>query len=226
MTPTGRRGATGRHPGADACGPDPAEPRHRYIAARSPQAKGRIERLWNTLQDRWSANCACAAFAPSRPRRPTWPSSSPTSISASGNRPPTARRCGAGRRAISALRPRLRLPPRGRPRQHRAPRASRGAPPWRALLRQADGRRARTARWPGRRPARRRSFRGEAPSPGPRSSSNHAARRAATAARVASVALGRSRSALPRLAPNTHTGRRPLRHPSLAARAGGRDSAA
>src|SRR5438445_211204 len=36
-----------------------------------------------------------------RPRRPTWPSSSPTSISASGNRPPTARRCGAGRRAIS-----------------------------------------------------------------------------------------------------------------------------
>ncbi len=30
----------------------------RYIAARSPQAKGRVERLWNTLQDRLAAELA------------------------------------------------------------------------------------------------------------------------------------------------------------------------
>src|SRR4029453_14535937 len=41
-----------------------------YIAAHSPQAKGRIERLWATLQDRPAVNWGCAASPPRAPPPP------------------------------------------------------------------------------------------------------------------------------------------------------------
>jgi transposase len=72
-----------------------------YIAAHSPQAKGRIERLWATLQDRLAVNCGCAASPPRTPPRSFSPRSSPTTTSALRGRPPTPRRSGAGRRASS-----------------------------------------------------------------------------------------------------------------------------
>ena len=72
-----------------------------YIRARSPQAKGRIERLWRTLQDRLTASSGCAASP--RQRRPprSSRSSSPTTIGVSPGPPPIPRRPGAGPRATS-----------------------------------------------------------------------------------------------------------------------------
>jgi len=71
-----------------------------YVRASSPQAKGRVERLWATLQDRWSASSACGASP--RPRRPTrfCRCSAPTSIAAVAGQPPR-RPCGAGCQRIS-----------------------------------------------------------------------------------------------------------------------------
>src|SRR5437867_2028441 len=166
MTPTGRSRSNWPAPRrrrmwAGSCRTSPSVTSRR--ARRRP--RGGSSGCGIRCRTAWSANCACAAFAPSRPRRPTWPSSSPTSISASGNRPPTARRCGAGRRAIS-------------------PSASAAAT---AAWSPATTPCASGLAWCSSVARRRR--------PAPRSSSNHAARRAATAARVASVALGRCRSA-------------------------------
>src|SRR2546428_12022102 len=90
MAPTGRSKSNSR------------EHRHRRMWAgcsrASPSVTSRRARRkaggeWSDSGPRckiaWSANCACARFAPSRPRKPTCRSSSPTSIGASVNRPPT-----------------------------------------------------------------------------------------------------------------------------------------
>jgi hypothetical protein len=67
-----------------------------YIAAQSPQGKGRIERLWATLQDRLVSElrlrgiCTLAAGP-----TPSSPSTSPRTIDAS----PGARRACRGRDA-------------------------------------------------------------------------------------------------------------------------------
>ena len=81
-----------------------------YIAARSPQAKGRIERFWQTLQDASSASCACAASAPWRRPTPSCRSSSPTSTRASRGPPPTRGPLGRADRVARSCRVHVRPP--------------------------------------------------------------------------------------------------------------------
>src|SRR5207249_5438936 len=195
-----------------------------YIAARSPQAKGRIERA----AVEYAAGPPGQRTAPARHSHRRGRAGLPgrvhhrlqSALRETARRPPGGVAPAAAR---SRPPPRLRLPPRGRPRQHRAPRASRGVAPWRALLRQADGRRARTARWPGRRPARRgHPWRGAVarphvhPQTTPRAERRPppASRRSRSAAAAALATAGPQHAHWPSTA----------RHPSLAARAGGRDS--
>src|SRR5437899_9935069 len=72
-----------------------------FIRAHSPQAKGRIERLWGTLQDRLTSECGSAASARSRAATPSCPSSSRTSLVALRGRPRTPPPPGGRCRAIS-----------------------------------------------------------------------------------------------------------------------------
>ncbi len=72
-----------------------------YIQAHSPQAKGRIERLWEPCRTASSANSACEASPPWRRPTPSCPSSSPPSMPASPSPRRAPPRCGAGRRRIS-----------------------------------------------------------------------------------------------------------------------------
>ena len=152
-----------------------------YIAAHSPQAKGRIERLWETLQDRLVAELRLARHPDRRGRRGL-PAHLPR-----GPQPPLgpAARGGHGRVAPPAPGSRgpaeLPLHAPRRPRQHRAPRPPPGpdpARPPRPLLRRLPRRAPRMPRWP---PARRLS--GPAPGHGarprrPNSSSSPAGRNA------------------------------------------------
>ena len=72
-----------------------------FIAAQSPQAKGRIERLWGTLQDRLVSELRLRRSRPSsRPTRFSR-SSCPPSFGASRAPPRSPPRRGAPRRAIS-----------------------------------------------------------------------------------------------------------------------------
>ena len=72
-----------------------------YIAAGSPEAKGRVERLWRTLQDRLTSELRLRHITTPRPPTPFCPSSWRTSIGAlpgpRRRRPPP----GAAPRAIS-----------------------------------------------------------------------------------------------------------------------------
>jgi len=160
----------------------------------------------------WSANCACAAFAPSRPRRPYLAShhrfnhrfgKPPADRQAVWRRPPRDPPS-ASAAATAAWSPRdntVRLGPRVV--QLRGARSyARLTVDVRELL---DGRcRSCTTRSSV---ARRRR-------PAPRSSSNHAARERRPPGRVASVALGRSRSACPGWPQHAHWPST-ARHPSL-----------
>ena len=84
------RGAAGRHPDADPARARARGARGGSIAARSPQAKGRIERAWGTLQDRLvielrlagacdrdSANRVLARYLPRFNRRFAVPAADP-----------------------------------------------------------------------------------------------------------------------------------------------------
>ena len=85
-----------------------------YIAAHSPQAKGRIERLWATLQDRLTSELRLRGPPPARPPSASCRSSSPTSTGASRTRPPTQAPSGVGPHEIltasSAVATRWRSP--------------------------------------------------------------------------------------------------------------------
>ena len=125
-----------------------------YIAAHSPQAKGRVERLWATLQDRLVAELrlhgihtvdAAAAFLPTyladHNRRLPRPRPSPT---AAWRRPAARSR----RPAELPLHPRrwLATTPSAS-----APGGSRSPGPARPLLRRLPRRGARMSRWPAAR---------------------------------------------------------------------------
>lgn len=71
-----------------------------YVQARSPQGKGRVERLWGTLQDRLVSELRLRAVATRAAANGSCPSFWPTSIAASRGRPGSRRRCGVGPRAI------------------------------------------------------------------------------------------------------------------------------
>ena len=73
------------------------------IQASTPQAKGRVERANQTLQDGWSRRCGCAGYRTSRRRRPSRRSSSPCGTRSSPSRRGTPpRRTGHGRARPSA----------------------------------------------------------------------------------------------------------------------------
>src|SRR2546425_1193898 len=180
-----------------------------YIAARSPQAKGRIERLWNTLQDRLvselrlrgirtveAAQAYLAEFITDFNQRFGKP---PADRQAVWRRPPRdlALRLGCGYRRVVARDNTVRLGPRVV--QLRGARSyARLTVDVRELL---DGRVV---------VLHDEVIRGEAPSPGPTFILKP--RRAPSGDRRPRR-VGRARplpQRLPRLAPNTHTGRRPL----------------
>src|SRR2546427_9116082 len=180
-----------------------------YIAARSPQAKGRIERLWNTLQDRLvselrlrgirtveAAQAYLAEFITDFNQRFGKP---PADRQAVWRRPPRdlAPRLGCGYRRVVARDNTVRLGPRVV--QLRGARSyARLTVDVRELL---DGRVV---------VLHDEVIRGEAPSPGPTFILKP--RRAPSGDRRPRR-VGRARplpQRLPRLAPNTHTGRRPL----------------
>ena len=125
-----------------------------YIGARSPQAKGRIERLWATLQDRLvselrlrdirtveAAQAYLPEFIADFNRRFGKPPAQPHAV---WRRPPRD----------LALLPRLPLSPRRRARQHHPARSAARAAARATFLRRAHRRSSRAARWPGRRPSR------------------------------------------------------------------------
>ena len=163
------------------------------ILARSPQAKGRIERLWGTFQDRLvtelrlagvvdraGANALLAAFLPrfKRPLRGAGRGSDAGLAAGPGGRPA---RPGAG----------LQVPLQGRPRPHDP--ARRTDPPaaggtWRAGLCRAAGRGPRPARWNDRRVRRGARAAGD---PGP-SRSRPASRRRPAPSGPKSRSRGRS----------------------------------
>src|SRR5437867_2497771 len=180
-----------------------------YIAARSPQAKGRIERLWNTLQDRLvselrlrgirtveAAQAYLAEFITDFNQRFGKP---PADRQAVWRRPPRdlALRLGCGYRRVVARDNTVRLGPRVV--QLRGARSyAKLTVDVRELL---DGRVV---------VLHDEVIRGEAPSPGPTFILKP--RRAPSGDRRPRR-VGRARplpQRLPRLAPNTHTGRRPL----------------
>src|SRR5437870_3415529 len=180
-----------------------------YIAARSPQAKGRIERLWNTLQDRLvselrlrgirtveAAQAYLAEFITDFNQRFGKP---PADRQAVWRRPPRDLdlRLGCGYRRVVARDNTVRLGPRVV--QLRGARSyARLTVDVRELL---DGRVV---------VLHDEVIRGEAPSPGPTFILKP--RRAPSGDRRPRR-VGRARplpQRLPRLAPNTHTGRRPL----------------
>ena len=127
-----------------------------YIAAGSPEAKGRVERLWRTLQDRLTSELrlrhittpeAANAFLPEFLRG----LQSALYPDPGGGGPRLA-----PRPARSRPRAQLSLYAPGRPRQHGPPRAPLDPAPARpppALLRPLSRRGPGTARWPPRRPA-------------------------------------------------------------------------
>src|SRR5206468_1917164 len=177
-----------------------------YIAARSPQAKGRIERLWNTLQDRLvselrlrgirtveAAQAYLAEFITDFNQRFGKP---PADRQAVWRRPPRdlALRLGCGYRRVVARDNTVRLGPRVV--QLRGARSyARLTVDVRELL---DGRVV---------VLHDEVIRGEAPSPGPTFILKP--RRAPSGDRRPRR-VGRARplpQRLPRLAPNTHTGR-------------------
>ena len=136
-----------------------------YIAAHSPQAKGRIERLWATLQDRLVAELRLHGITTARRRRGV-PAHLPRRP-----QPPLRPRPGRGRGRLAPAAPRSRraaqlpLYPHRGPRQHRPPRPPLGpdpSRPARPLLRRLPRRGARVPRRP---PARRLS--GPPPRHGP-----------------------------------------------------------
>ena len=96
-----------------------------YIAAHSPEAKGRIERLWDTLQDRLVAELRLHGIHHCRGRRglpahlPRGPQP-PLGPAARGDHPGLAAPAPRSRRA-----PQLPLHAPRRPRQHRPPRRPR-----------------------------------------------------------------------------------------------------
>jgi len=180
-----------------------------YIAARSPQAKGRIERLWNTLPDRLvselrlrgirtvaAAQAYLAEVITDFNQRFGKP---PADRQAVWRRPPRdlALRLGCGYRRVVARDNTVRLGPRVV--QLRGARSyARLTVDVRELL---DGRVV---------VLHDEVIRGEAPSPGPTFILKP--RRAPSGDRRPRR-VGRARplpQRLPRLAPNTHTGRRPL----------------
>ena len=180
-----------------------------YIGARSPQAKGRIERLWATLQDRLvselrlrdirtveAAQAYLPEFIADFNRRFGKPPAQPHAV---WRRPPRD----------LALLPRLPLSPRRRARQHHPARSAARAAARATFLRRAH-RRVREL-LDGRVVVLHEGvIRGETPAPGPtfilkprRAPGED--RRGLRPARRRPLPLR-----LPRLAPNTHTGRRPL----------------
>ena len=138
-----------------------------YISAHSPQAKGRIERLWATLQDRLASElrlrglktpAAAEAYLPEfiadfNARFAHPPATTPALLA-----PPATR---------SRARAELSLHPRRRARPYDPPRRAPGAaalPRARARLRRAARGGSRTPRRPPRRPARRAGARDAAQS--------------------------------------------------------------
>ena len=135
-----------------------------YIRARSPQAKGRIERLWRTLQDRLVVELrlqglttyeTATAFLPLFIADYSWRFAHPPAGSHPGSAPAPPR---------PAARPELSLHARGGPRQHHPPRpplAAAPARPRRAVLGRAPpgaaGVSGRPPGRPGRGPAARRA---------------------------------------------------------------------
>ena len=190
-----------------------------YIAARSPQAKGRVERLWGTLQDRLvselrlrgirtveAAQAYLPEFIADFNRRFGKPPADPQPV---WRRPPRdlALRLGCRYRRVVARDNTVRLGPRLVP--------LRGARSYAGL--RVDVRELLDGRVVV---LHDDVIRGEAPSPGPTFILKP--RRAPSAdRRPRRVARPRPLpQRLPRLAPNTHTGRRPLAtHPWVRAKA-------
>ncbi len=124
-----------------------------FITAHSPQAKGRIERFWQTLQDRLVSELRLRGRYHPRGRHRLFPGLSRGSRRALCPRPGRADRRLAPGPARSRRRAELSLHPPRRPGQYRGPRPSLGpvaGPP--VLCRPPP----RAARVPGRAPARLR----------------------------------------------------------------------
>jgi transposase len=127
-----------------------------YLAAGSPEAKGRVERLWRTLQDRLSSELRLRHITTPERANAFLPEFL-ADLNPRFTRPPARPDARLARRPARAPpRPQLPLLAPGRPRQHRPPRApldpaaARPSPP---LLRPLPRRAARAPRWPPRRPA-------------------------------------------------------------------------
>jgi hypothetical protein len=117
-----------------------------YIAARSPQAKGRIERFWQTLQDRLVSELRLRGIRTVEAANTFLPEfladlNARFARRRHGGR--VASRPSGARRAAE-----LSLHPRRRPRQHPPPRPPLGTVASAAVLRGPPPRVARVPRWP------------------------------------------------------------------------------
>ena len=156
-----------------------------FITARSAQAKGRIERLWQTLQDRLVSELRLRGITTLEAAQAFLPE-----FRADYNRrftrvPADAHPRVAPRSTGSGRPPELPLPARRRARQHRPPRAPLGAAAAAPRLHRAPPGAARVSRWTAARLRRRRLRREPARPRRRRSSSGHAGARAPTGTRAA-----------------------------------------
>src|SRR5262245_10153304 len=138
-----------------------------YVQAHSPQAKGRIERLWATLQDRLVSELRVRGVATAAAANAFVPEFL-ADFNRRFARPPAVARSLPPPAPPARVRAELPLPARRGPRQHRGRGAAsaRDPPrPSRPLLRRLSRRDPGTPRWPRGRPPRRHLDRVRAGSP-------------------------------------------------------------